>query len=86
MRFDKVKFRSSSLWKHKRKEILNRDNHKCLICGCGQGLQVHHIISLDVNPKLRLENRNLLTVCDHCHTAIHNGVYNNIYLTNLINE
>ena len=83
---DKVKFRSSSIWKHKRVEILKRDHKQCKICGCGTGLQVHHVVSLDINSKLKLENSNLITLCSKCHTDVHNGVYSQIYLTNLIND
>lgn len=86
MVLDKAAFRSSSVWKHKRKEILDRDDHICKICGNNKDLQVHHILSISTHPMLRLENTNLITVCTHCHEQIHNGIYNQVYLTNLINE
>lgn len=73
------------MWKKKRAEILKRD-HKCKICGCKTGLQVHHIISLDINSKLKLENSNLITLCSKCHLDVHNNMYSQVYLTNLINE
>lgn len=83
---DKVKFRSSSTWKKKRKAILERDHHECLICGNKNNLQVHHIIGLDIEPKLKLDDRNLITLCEHHHNQVHNGVFSSIYLTNLIND
>lgn len=87
MTLDKAAFRSSSVWKHKRKEILDRDNHICQICRCNNSeLQVHHILSISTHPMLRLENSNLITVCKHCHEQIHNNLYSQIYLTNLVNK
>lgn len=83
---DKLKFRSSGKWKRKRAEILKRDHKRCKICGSETGLQVHHVISLDINDRLKLENSNLITLCSKCHTDVHNNVYSQIYLTNLIND
>ena len=84
MILDKITFRGSSAWKKKRKAILNRDDHKCKICGCTNNLQVHHILSISTHPTLRLEDTNLISVCTDCHEKIHNGIYLPIYLTNLI--
>ena len=81
---DKVKFRGSSTWKHKRAEILKRDHKQCVICGNKSHLQVHHIYSLDVKPCLKLENNNLITLCDSCHHNAHNGVYSPIFLMSKI--
>lgn len=83
---DKSKFRSSQQWKNKRAEILLRDHNKCKICGGNNNLQVHHIYALDIAPELKLENTNLITLCDQCHHNTHNQVYSTIYLTKLINE
>lgn len=83
---DKQKFRGSTIWKHKRAEILARDNNKCKICGNSDTLQVHHIYSLDTHPDMRLENNNLITLCDHCHHNAHNFIYSPAYLINKINE
>ena len=83
---DKVKFRSSGKWKRKRAEILKRDHKQCKICGNTTGLQCHHIVSIDVNDKLKLENPNIITLCQKCHLDVHNGVYSQVYLTNLIQK
>ena len=83
---DKNKFRSSSTWKKKRAEILKRDHKKCKICGNKDGLQVHHIYSLDTNPELKLENSNLITLCDSCHHDAHNQKYSTIYLLTKTHE
>lgn len=86
MILDKAAFRSSGVWKHKRKEILDRDDHVCQICGNDRKLQVHHILSISTHPELKLENSNLISVCQHCHEQIHNNLYSQIYLTNLVNK
>nr|DAU49992.1 MAG TPA: NinG recombination protein [Caudoviricetes sp.] len=83
---DKSAFRGSSTWKKKRKAILDRDDHKCLICGSNTDLQVHHILSISTHPQLRLDDNNLISVCTQCHENIHNNLYSQIYLTNLINK
>ena len=83
---DKAKFRSSTKWKHKRAEIIRRDHKKCKICGSENELQVHHIYSLDTNPELRLENSNLITLCDHCHHDAHNQKFSTIYLLTKAHE
>lgn len=79
-----MKFRGSSTWKHKRREILKRDHNSCLICGNKKGLQVHHIYSLDTHWELRLDDSNLITLCDNCHHNAHNGVYNPVFLLSKI--
>lgn len=76
----KSKFRSSSEWKKKRKEIMRRDNFSCKLCGKKEGLQCHHVHSLDTNWELRLENSNIITVCSECHSDIHNNKYSEYYL------
>lgn len=81
----KTVFRSSNEWKKIRKKIINRDKH-CLICGSTDHLEVHHIIPLDVNWELRKEKLNLITLCKSHHNLVHNGVFNQCYLTNLVGE
>lgn len=83
---DKAKFRSSQKWKKKRAEILLKDHNKCKICGSIHALQVHHIYSLDTAPELRLENNNLITLCERCHHDVHNQVYSTVYLISLIKD
>lgn len=81
---DKTKFRGSATWKRKRAEILKRDHKRCLICGNKEGLQVHHIYSLDTHWQLRLDNANLITLCEKCHHDVHNGAYSPVFLMNKI--
>jgi 5-methylcytosine-specific restriction endonuclease McrA len=81
---DKNKFRSSAAWKHKRAEILKRDHNMCKICCNKEGLQVHHIYSLDTHWQLRLDDNNLITLCEQCHRAAHNAMFNPVFLLNKI--
>lgn len=64
-------------WKSKRKEILDRDNNKCVICKSGDNLQVHHrqyhfsrMMNVFKNP-WEYENRLLITLCESCHQKGH---------------
>ncbi len=82
----KAKFRSSSEWKKKRKEIMKRDNFKCKLCGKEEGLQCHHVYSLNTNWEKRLENNNIITVCKDCHSDIHNNKYSEYYLLQQITK
>lgn len=54
-----------------RKEIFERDNYKCQICGQKEFLGIHH------GDKNRKNNDywNLLTVCPGCHKSIHHGMF-----------
>lgn len=54
-----------------RQEVLDRDNHQCIICGVKQGLQIAHYIS---RARLGLGiARNLGAMCIHCHREYDNG-------------
>lgn len=74
------KFRSTSLWQRKRKQIRDRDLNLCAYCRHKEqpeyvinGLSVHHIIPLEENFDLRLDDDNLITLCTTCHEAAENG-------------
>jgi 5-methylcytosine-specific restriction endonuclease McrA len=56
-----------------RKEVLERDNHCCIICGANYGLQIAHYIS---RARLGLGiPQNLAVMCVHCHSEMDNGKY-----------
>lgn len=66
------KFRNSAEWKKKSEEIRERDKFLCQICLKKnifnyKDLSVHHIQPIAEQPSLRLENSNLITVCERCH-------------------
>lgn len=51
------------------RQVLERDNWRCQVCGSMQNLRVHH-------QQLRShsggdEERNLITLCAECHARLH---------------
>lgn len=63
-------------WNMIRKEIIERDNHRCRICGNGPedldcALNVHH---KDYNRDNN-ESSNLVTLCRYCHKQVHTEGY-----------
>lgn len=64
-------------WRSRRKEILNRDNHKCCWCGSSKYLQIHHryynLYPDDsfVKPWDYPDDA-LMTLCKRCHEKAHN--------------
>lgn len=51
-----------------KKEVLKRDNNKCVICGNSENIIMHHIDG-DISYNAMT---NLIIVCKSCHTKIHN--------------
>ena len=76
-------FRSTKAWQLKRAEIRQRDRNLCQICMrelyntinqfTYDGLSVHHNEPLNENFDKRLDNLNLLTVCEYHHRLCDNG-------------
>lgn len=64
-------------WKEKRKEILNRDRHRCVNCKSEKGLQIHHrqYHFIESQNKFRLPwdypDHLLITLCELCHNRGH---------------
>ena len=80
---DAVRFRNSSEWNRKRLEIKARDSYLCQICirelygtrrkyNC-EALQVHHVVPINANEALRLDNSNLITLCSMHHAMCDRG-------------
>ena len=77
------KFRWTSIWQRKREEIKKRDLYLCQICirelyntitkYNTEELSVHHNIPISVEYNKRLDNSNLLTVCDYHHKMCDRG-------------
>jgi len=69
------KFYKSTIWRHKRKTILKRDNFECQRCKeegtFALAEVVHHIKHLREYPELALDDENLLSVCGACHNILH---------------
>ena len=80
---DIVRFRRTEAWKRKSIEIRVRDKYLCQLCirnlydtqwqyTC-EGLSVHHAVSISDDWDKRLDNDNLLTVCDMHHKMAESG-------------
>lgn len=72
------RFRSSSLWYKKSKEIKGRDKYLCQVCLLDKkytfnNLEVHHITPISSNWQKRLDNTNLITLCTVCHKRAEMG-------------
>lgn len=72
------KFRNSTAWKKKTEEIKNRDKQLCQICMAQnifnyKGLSIHHITPLAEDWSRRLDNENLITVCEEHHRECESG-------------
>lgn len=85
----KDKFRSTSAWQKKREEIKERDYFLCRICLYNKkinrlNLQVHHIESLQEDYNKRLDDDNLITLCQNCHEQAEKGHYTKDFLKKLI--
>jgi hypothetical protein len=52
------------------KQVLERDNHTCQICGSEENLQVDHIQSWKDYVELRFSMDNCRTLCTKCHYKI----------------
>ena len=74
----------SDKWRSRRKEILDRDNHKCCWCGSSKYLQVHHRYyelypdNSFVEPWDYPDNA-LMTLCKECHEKAHKLYKINFY-------
>lgn len=77
------RFRSSRRWRDKREQIRCRDKNLCQICirnlyGTDiqynyHNLSVHHAIPIETDYDKRLDDDNLLTVCDVHHVMAEAG-------------
>lgn len=57
----------------RREAVLHRDNYTCQCCGKKHTrLEVHHIIFRSLGGTD--DERNLITLCEKCHKAIHDGI------------
>ncbi len=78
-----LRFRNSNSWKKKRREIKERDLYLCQICirnlydtkvrMNGEDISVHHAVSLEQDFSKRLDDGNLLTLCERHHKMAEDG-------------
>ena len=72
-----LRFRRTTVWTNKIIDIRTRDKYMCLCCKAQlpgtvkqyntSNLSVHHIVPIEEDYNLRLEDGNLMTVCDVHH-------------------
>ncbi len=61
-------------WKLKRKYILDRDEHRCALCGKTRHLHVHHKKYSEGNA-WEVPDEWLVTLCESCHAEQHGKKY-----------
>lgn len=65
-------------WIKRRREIMERDNHRCMICGEDMSmLNVHHLHYRNDAEPWEYNDSELATLCEDCHKMVHE---NNIHL------
>lgn len=85
------KLRSTKKWTDKSIEIREASNYLCSVClDKGiinyENLEVHHIIKLQDQPELLLENDNLICLCKYHHKQADEGKIDQDYLLNLVKK
>lgn len=82
------KFRQTQEWKDKSEEIREDSNYLCSVC-LDEGvynyeqLEVHHIDKLEDNYERRLDNYNLICLCNGHHREAERGKIDKDYLFRL---
>jgi len=67
------KIRTSGEYVEWRNKVYQRDSWSCQQCGqVGGGLNAHHIMSFSAYPSLRFDISNGITLCESCHSQVHN--------------
>lgn len=89
-------FRKSKQWTNKSLEIRERDKYLCQICLRKlyntirqynyDKLEVHHIVSLNEDYNLRLDNDNLITLCCYHHKLADRGLIPRDLLSKIVLE
>lgn len=72
------KFRSTNAWTQKAERIKERDHYLCRVCMAegkinGKDLSVHHIVPLASDFSRRLDESNLITLCEKHHRMAERG-------------
>jgi len=69
-------------WEKKRIAILKRDNYLCRECKrygkTTPATTVHHILPIEQRPDLKLNNINLISLCNECHNQMHDRSSNEL--------
>lgn len=93
---DIARFRSSATWQKKRAYIKQRDRHLCKVCITGlydtlneltyKDLEVHHIVPLHEDFDRRLDDDNLISLCQYHHDMADSGVISREFLSEQISD
>jgi len=70
-KLDGEEFTNDKIPKRLKQRTRERDNNRCVRCGCNNGLHIHHIIPLSKGGGHELKN--LVTLCEDCHRMAHMG-------------
>lgn len=91
---DADKFRKTYKWHQKSEHIRERDKHLCRVCLANifntelqfnfNKLEVHHIVPLEEDISLALDDDNLITLCCYHHKLADNNVIPRYILLKLI--
>ena len=89
-------FRNTNQWKQKRELIKKRDQYLCKVCVSEKydteyrytynELEVHHIVPIEENYLLRLDSKNLITLCRMHHNMAEQGKISREELIEMIEE
>ena len=52
---------------------VRENNPMCQRCQKEPSVEVHHIVPFAIDPRLKLDPRNLLAVCRRCHEQLEHG-------------
>lgn len=52
---------------------LRENSPLCQRCGKEPSAEVHHIVPVAADPRLKLDPRNLMAVCRRCHEELEHG-------------
>lgn len=66
-------FYRTQAWRDLKAYCYQRDQGKCQRCGkfvFGKRAHHHHIVPIRVNPSLRLDENNIMTLCSKCHPIV----------------
>ncbi len=85
------KFRKTRDWTNKRAEIIERDGYRCRLCEYektarrynNEVLSVHHIVPMSEDWSRRLDDDNLITLCEKHHRLAERGKYRKTLLFEL---
>jgi 5-methylcytosine-specific restriction endonuclease McrA len=61
---------NSQSWRWLRREVLQRDESRCVECGSGRSVEVHHLEYDGINP-CNVPMEKLVTLCATCHRMKH---------------